>query len=125
MLDLNTVQNTARGTLNVQVVIKGNSIYPQLRGTMCLHQTEGGVLATALIYGPPQGEGSYPVGIFGFHIHERKACIGTDRESLVNADGHSNPGDYPHSAHAEDMPPLFGNQGSAYLSSFADRFTVS
>lgn len=125
MLDLNTIQNTAKRIPDAQAVIKGSSAYPQLRGTMRLHQMEGGVLVTALVHGLPQGEGSCPANIFGFHIHEGKACTGTDQEPFANADGHFNPGNCPHPAHAGDMPPLFGNRGSAYLSFFTDRFTVS
>ncbi|WP_283608778.1 superoxide dismutase family protein [Faecalispora anaeroviscerum] len=125
MLDFNTLQNTGRRTPDAHAVIKGSAAYPELCGTVRLHQMADGVLVSALIHGLPQGKGSCPVNVFGFHIHEGKACTGNDKDPFADSGGHFNPGNCPHPAHAGDMPPLFGNQGTAYLSFFTDRFTVS
>ena len=37
---------------------------------------------------------------------------------------HYNPKDCPHPYHAGDMPPLFGNNGEAFMAFMTDRFTV-
>lgn len=125
MLDLYTFQNTARRYPDAKAIIKGSNAYPQLRGNMQLHQMENGVLVTALVSGLPLGESSCPINVYGFHIHEGKACTGNENDPFADAGGHFNPGNCPHPAHAGDMPPLFGNNGVAYLSFFTDRFTVS
>lgn len=45
-------------------------------------------------------------------------------DPFSNAMAHYNPENCPHPYHAGDMPPLFGNQGYAFLMFLTDRFMV-
>jgi len=99
VLDLYTFQNTARRYPDAKAIIKGSNAYPQLRGTMQLHQMENGVLVTALVSGLPLVESSCPINVYGFHIHEGKACTGNEKDPFTDAGGHFNPGNCPHPAH--------------------------
>lgn len=63
--------------------------------------------------------------IFGFHIHDGTSCTGYSSDTFSNAGSHYNPNNCPHPAHAGDLPPLFGNDGYAYMSMLTDRFTVN
>lgn len=100
-------------------VIRGNEAYPDLHGVIRFRQIPAGVLVTARIWELP-GED----GIFAFHIHEGEECTDTGKDPFSGAKGHYNPDKKPHPAHRGDMPPLFGNQGFAYLSFLTNRFTV-
>ena len=103
--------------------IKGNSDYPNLHGTVTFKQTSKGVLVTAEIYGLPHEDGCNS-GILAFHIHSGTSCTGNASDPFADADGHYNPNGCSHPYHAGDLPPLFGNDGYAYMSVLTDRFTV-
>jgi Cu-Zn family superoxide dismutase len=73
-------------------------------------------------------------GIHGFHVHANddpdngEGCIADPAQPanthFVSADGHFNPGDGTHGAHAGDMPALFFTQdGRAAMTFVTDRFT--
>lgn len=104
--------------------VLGSGEYPKLRGMVKLCQMQNGVLVTAEIYGLPSSGEKCAGGIFAFHIHEGGSCSGTKEEPFANAKGHYNPDGCKHPYHAGDMPPLFENNGYAYLSFFTNRFTV-
>lgn len=102
-----------------RVQMKGSEKYPSIGGNVILKQMKNGVLVTAEIYGLPS-EG----GVFGFHIHEGTQCSGNEKDQFADAKMHFNPTGSPHPYHAGDMPPLFGNNGYAYMSFFTDRFAL-
>lgn len=83
------------------------------------------MLVTADIYGLPTGETGCDSGVFGFHIHEGEDCGSNGQEPFSNTKGHYNPGDCPHPYHAGDLPPLFENDGYAYMSFLTNRFTAT
>lgn len=101
--------------------IHGGPDYPGIRGTVTFRQMNGGVLVTAQIYNLPHENSEQ---IFAFHIHEGTSCSGNTTDVFADAGGHYNPNGKKHPHHAGDLPPLFGNNGYAYMSVFTDRFTV-
>ena len=105
--------------------IKGSNAYPNLHGRVILKQEEYGVIVTAEIYGLPVNNTKCSSNIFGFHIHEGDSCTGNINDPFVNAKSHYNPNNCQHPAHAGDLPPLFGNDGYAYLSFLTNRFSLN
>lgn len=110
------MQQTARAE------VRGTGKYGSIHGTVLFKQVQGGVLVTAQIYGLPDEPEKNR--IFGFHIHAGTSCTGNSTDPLADALGHYNPGNTEHPYHAGDMPPLFGNNGYAYMTFFTDRFMV-
>ena len=105
-------------------LIKGSDKYPNLHGKVFLKQEEYGVIVTAEIYNLPVNNLDCPSNIFGFHIHEGISCTGNSTDSFLDAKSHYNPKNCPHPSHSGDLPPLFGNNGYAYLSFLTNRFTL-
>lgn len=106
-----------------EAVISGSPAYPQIKGKIVFQQMNGGVLVTAEIYGLPAGQRCKP-GIFALHIHNGKSCTGNSTDPFADAGSHFNPDGCEHPYHAGDLPPLFGNNGYAYMSVFTNRFNV-
>ena len=99
--------------------VRGSAANPDLQGEVRLFQTDAGVLVTADVTGLP--EQSDCGGVFGFHIHEGEDCGG---DAFADTKGHYNPKDCPHPYHAGDLPPLFSNDGSAWMAVLTDRFRL-
>ena len=107
-----------------KATIRGSDDYPGICGEVTFKQTQKGVMVTAEIRGLPcENDGGF--NIFAFHIHSGVCCIGDAMDPFADADGHYNPTGEPHPYHAGDLPPLFGNNGYAYMSVLTDRFSVS
>jgi len=104
--------------------IKGSNSYPTLHGRVIFKQEEYGVMITAEIYGLPVNISKCPANIFGLHIHEGSSCSGNATDNFSNVGSHYNPNNCQHPSHAGDLPPLFGNNGYAYLSTFTNRFSL-
>ncbi len=105
--------------------INGGVLEPQIRGKMCFWQTQRGVLIAAEILGLKSSQNPCESSIFGFHIHEGESCSGENDDAFSDTMGHYNPNGCPHAQHAGDLPPLFENNGYAFLSFLTNRFTVS
>ena len=105
--------------------ISGGENYPGIRGRVIFRQQKNGVLVTADIYGLPTGETGCDSGVFGFHIHEGEDCGRNGQDPFSNTTGHYTPGYCPHPYHAGDLPPLFENDGYAYMSFLTNRFTAT
>lgn len=101
--------------------IKGSHEYPNIYGYVRFRTICEGVLVTATICNLPD---SNLCGIFGFHIHEGNNCSGNDNDPFADAGSHYNPTNAQHPCHAGDLPPLFGNDGFAYMSFVTKRFTI-
>lgn len=106
-----------------QAIIRGSKDYRNLKGRVTFVQKRDGVVVTADIYGLPQGD--CDSGVFGFHIHEGKACTGNAADPFADAGMHYNPKNFQHPYHAGDMPPLFTFDGRAYMSFITNRFRLS
>lgn len=104
--------------------IKGSNKYPNLYGKVSFKQLRDGVLVTVEVNGLPIDK-MCNSGIYGFHIHEGNSCTGTLEDPFFDAKSHYNKTECNHPYHSGDMPPLFGNNGYAYMSFFTDRFTVN
>lgn len=96
--------------------VSGNGI----SGTVNFYELGREVMVMADISGLPKGE-DCACKVFGFHIHEGEACGGED---FADTKGHYNPKNCPHPCHAGDMPPLFGNDGKAWMAFVTDRFSL-
>lgn len=96
-----------------------------LHGRVTFLQKIQGVLVTAEIYGLPVQNQECGTGVFGFHIHEGGSCSGTKNDPYSASKGHYNPKNCPHPYHAGDLPPLFSDNGYAYLSFVTGRFHVN
>ncbi len=95
-----------------------------ISGEVSFFQNEKNVLVLADISGLPRSEEKCKCGVFGFHIHSGGDCGGTPSEPFAGTKGHYDPQGCPHPCHAGDMPPLFGNNGRAWMAFMTDRFTV-
>ena len=104
--------------------VYGSAEYPRLQGRVTFHQIQDGVLITAEVHGLPV-EQDCSGGIFGFHIHEGSVCTGNADDPFANTGGHYNPTNCPHPYHAGDLPPLFSNNGYAFMSVLINKFTVN
>ncbi len=111
-----------RQCLSARAVVKGSGDYPDICGEVTFRQTQKGVIVTAEIRGLPCKNDNG--GIFAFHIHGGACCTGNAADPFADADGHYDPTAAPHPYHAGDLPPLFGNNGHAYMSVLTNRFTV-
>lgn len=114
----NNIRNRA------MAVINGSAEFPDINGTVTFVQKKNGVLVTASINGLPQGDNECSDKIFGFHIHEGKSCTGNEQDPFADAKAHYNPNGCLHPFHAGDLPPLFENDGYAYLSVLTNRFSL-
>lgn len=104
--------------------IKGSSDYPDIYGTVTFSQRRNGILVSAQIHNLPFK--ACEKEIYGFHIHEGMSCTGNDTDPFADAKTHYNSGDCSlHPYHTGDMPPLFGNNGFAYMSYFTNKFSIS
>ncbi len=103
--------------------VYGGRSHPLIYGKVFFRQTVSGVMITAQIYNLPR-QNSNDFGVFGFHIHEGGSCSGTSEDEFANAKAHFNPQGEQHPYHAGDLPPLFANEGYAFMQVLTDRFTV-
>lgn len=104
--------------------IIGSKEYPNLRGTADFYQTDAGVVVAAEITGLPTSADRCESPVFGFHIHSGNRCTGNASDPFANVMTHYNPDDCPHPHHAGDLPPLFGNDGYAFMAVLTNRFDL-
>lgn len=106
-----------------QATVAGSSKYPDIAGTVLFYAVPAGTLVLSEITGLPTDDSACGVNIYGYHIHSGGECTGNDTDPFANTDGHYNPHDCSHPAHAGDLAPLFGNQGLAWNAFLTNRFT--
>lgn len=104
--------------------VSGSAAYRKLSGTVSFFQMQEGVLVRAEFTGLPGSVKKCGGAVLGFHIHEGNACTGTRQDPFADAKDHYNPDKCEHPYHAGDMPPLFSNNGYAFMTFLTDRFTV-
>ena len=104
--------------------IAGAPSHPGISGRVDFFTAGNGVLVMAEVFGLPKKDGVCPAEVFAFHIHEGSDCTGDAEDPFKNAGPHFNPKNCPHPAHAGDLPPLFGNDGYAFMVVYTERFSV-
>ena len=109
---------------NAAAVLSGSAAYPSIRGLVRFYQARSGVLVVAEVRGLPTPDDPCQHPVFGFHIHGGESCSGNEQDPFADALTHYNPEDCPHPHHAGDLPPLFGNRGTAFSAVLTNRFTV-
>lgn len=102
----------------------GSEKYPEINGKIIFKSKNEGVLVTAEIFGLPEDEARCKKKVFALHIHEGITCSGGGNDPFVNSGNHFNPEKCLHPNHAGDLPPLFGNNGYAYMSVYTNRFDI-
>jgi len=113
------------GSPHAWAQIRGSTQYPNLHGLVRFFRTNFGTLTETEIRGLPDPENNCQNSVFGFHIHSGSSCTGSEADPFYDTGMHYNPGNCPHSSHAGDLPPLFGNAGYAYSVFLTSRFTVN
>ncbi len=107
---------------SAQAKITGSSAYPNISGWVNLYQLREGVMLVAEVTGLPSSSQPCAPSIFAFHIHEGSQCSGNSEDPFADTGPHY--GHCPHPMHSGDLPPLFGNQGYAFMAVFTSRFSV-
>ena len=103
--------------------IKGSSKFPKINGIVKFKQLDKGVLVSAEIFNLPYEKCKNE--IYGFHIHQGESCTGNEKDEFADVGTHFSNNDCVHPYHSGDMPPIFGNNGYAYMSFFTNRFNIS
>lgn len=111
-------------TPDARAWVRGSEAFSKICGVVSFFQTYQGVFVVADFTGLPEGQSACSGGVFAIHIHEGRHCSGNAQDPFADSDGHYNPDGCPHPNHAGDMPPLFGNNGMAWMAFFTDRFTI-
>jgi len=114
-----------RGRPQAAAKIAGSESAPGLSGMVRFYQTSRGVIVWAEIHGLPYSKQPCQERVFGFHIHQGSGCEGNMDDPFASAMSHYNPKGCEHPCHAGDLPPLFGNGGSALSLFLTDRFSVN
>jgi len=109
---------------SAEAEVRGGPGHPSVRGTVAFFKANDGVLVAAEFTGLPKGTGKCDAPVLGFHIHSGEKCSGSASDPFADAGPHYNPSDCPHPRHAGDLPPLFSNDGFAWLAFFTNRFSV-
>jgi superoxide dismutase, Cu-Zn family len=109
---------------NAYAQIYGSQSYPNINGLVYLYQLPTGVFLIAQVQSLPDSTVPCAPNIYAFHIHSGNSCTGNAEDPFADTDGHFNPRNCLHPAHAGDLPSLFGNHGFALMSVFTDRFNV-
>ncbi len=105
---------------NAWAAVRGGKEYPNLLGCVKFFQTPAGVLVLAEAWGLPKTK----TGVFGFHIHAGQSCENEEEKEFGKADGHLNPDGKEHPEHMGDLPPLFAQNGYAWMTLLTSRFTI-
>ncbi len=101
-------------------VIRGSKQYPDINGYVSFCEDDKSVIVAVTVKGLPKKD-----GVYGFHIHNGYSCTGNDEDPFTDAGTHLDLGNNQHPYHSGDLPPLFSNNGTAYMTVKTDRFTVA
>lgn len=104
--------------------IKGSCKYPNIQGFVFFKQGKCGTIVTAEIRGLPYICDKCDNEIFAFHIHSGSCCTGNSEDPFADVGMHYNPNGCEHPHHSGDLPPLFSNNGYAYMTTVTNRFCV-
>ncbi|WP_300080488.1 superoxide dismutase family protein [uncultured Thomasclavelia sp.] len=92
-----------------------------VNGSMLAYEFGQGTIIVVEAFGlPVTGCG---LGIHAMHIHEGGNCSGSADEPFADTGGHYSTNSCPHPYHTGDLPPLFSNDGLAWMAVYIDKFT--
>lgn len=128
----NDILERLSGKADAYARVFGSREYRAVRGMVAFYQMPDKVLVQVQFIGLPDQvqhtEDGKPCGgsILGFHIHTGGSCTGNETDPFADAGGHydNNAQGCPHPYHAGDLPPLFVNNGTAFMVVATNRFTV-
>lgn len=106
-------------------MIRGSEKYPLLKGVAQLYQQPHGVLVVVEVMGLPTTMNKCKGGIHAVHIHEGGNCSGNETDPFADVGMHYNPDQCPHPFHADDLPPIFENEGYGLSVFYTNRFMVN
>ena len=104
--------------------VMGSKEYPDIHGVFVFYQTKRGVLVVAEVNGLPTSSDPCEDKIFALHMHSGESCTGKENDPFSDSMGHYNPYNCPHPYHVGDFPPLFENNGYAFMMFVTDRFVI-
>ena len=113
------------GKSEAKSIIKGSGMYNNVKGVAYFYNTSRGIMVAIEVNGLPMGKDECNNKIYAVHIHEGGSCTGNEKDMYANTMGHYNPDMCMHPYHAGDMPPLFENNGHAFMMFLTDRFKVN
>ena len=123
--DFTVLLNVLNQPASAAAIIKGDGKHGNISGKVLFYQTPRGVLVAAEVCGLPGEQDKCKSPVFAFHIHASAPCSGNAQDPFDVVGSHYNPENCPHPHHAGDLPPLFGNNGYAFLMTLTDRFAVN
>ncbi|MDD6276813.1 MAG: superoxide dismutase family protein [Clostridia bacterium] len=125
MTELNGILNCVIKNIPQAVVeIKGSEYYPDIRGKVKFYTTRFGTVVSAEVYGLPFSYEPCASRFFGFHIHTGEKCSPVESDAFSESGSHYNPYNCEHPKHSGDLPPLLGNNGTAFQIFLTDGFSV-
>ena len=110
--------------------IKGSPEYPDITGGVFFYEAslehgQKGTYVVTEITGLPFEEGECVQPFLGYHIHQGRFCKGDRMDAFKESEGHYNPNQCPHPAHAGDLPPLLNNKGMAVSVVLTGQFALN
>lgn len=109
---------------HARAAIHGQGDYKDIIGEVVFYQVNNGVLVVAEVNGLPHSDDYCSGMVYALHIHDGESCTGNATDPYANTGMHYNPGKCIHPQHAGDLPPLFENNGYAWMSFVTNRFKV-
>lgn len=109
MKSFEIIRTLCNSSPNVFTLITGETVI----GVMTGYSFESGTIVVIDVEGLPNTECNQ--GVHGIHIHAGASC--TDVESHLDVHNCMHP------YHTGDLPPLFSNDGKAWMAVYLDKFT--
>lgn len=105
--------------------IKGSEKFPDINGLVSFYPLKNEMLITADIRGLPNSNEPCGNAVFGFHIHSGGKCSGSKEDPFADTLGHYNKDNCMHPMHNGDLPPLFSNNGAAWMAFLTNLFALA
>lgn len=118
------LENTLYEIPKAYATLTGAPNYESINGIVRFYPAGNGVIVNAEVYGLPSFSEPCAPYIHGFHIHDGESCTGNSTDVFANAGMHYNPSSCQHPEHAGDLPPLFANNGFAWMLYYTERFSI-
>lgn len=121
---LSFLEETLYNMPEAYAMLQGAPNHESIHGIVRFYPAGAGVIVNAEVYGLPSNTAPCAPNIHGFHIHAGDSCTGNNTDPFANAGLHFNPSSCEHPEHAGDMPPLFSNNGFAWMLYYTEHFSI-